>query len=140
MTEHERLTILNHAFVRIYRSFGQYLRLSYPSFDLSEKDILALVDRQAEDAQRLGKRIAERCGNVFTDTFPMEYNDMHYLNASRVLREWLPIQKSMVASLKDDLHRLGNDVDAPLLREIVQHEDECLRQLEKLNSTAPAAA
>lgn len=136
MTETEELAILNQAFVRVYRSFGQYLREAAPVFDVGEETIQAILDRQADDVERLGEYLVQEQGHVFPGAFPMEYSDLHFLKSSRLLQDWTAFQERHVQSLEGDLSRLegSGSEGALLLTEIVKHEKEHLDRLRELSA------
>ena len=134
MTEAEELAILNQAFVRTYRSYGQYLREAAPVFDVGQETIEAILDRQAADAERLGAFIVQRQGNLYPGFYPTELGDPHFLNSSFVLHDWIAAQEKLVSALEGDLARVegAEGEGIAILTEIVQHKKEHLARLREL--------
>jgi hypothetical protein len=140
--QHRRNAAWIHSFVRLYRSFGQYVQEACPTFDMGEPTVRAVIDRQRADAERLGRLIAERTGSIYTGTYPTSFADVHYLNFSRILDDWISFERHLIADLEKDqavLTELG-DLEMALMEEVVGHERENLRQLELLRSQLPAHA
>lgn len=142
MTDSEVLALLNRAFVRVYRSYGQYVREAAPVFDVGQDTIESILDRQAADAERLGEYIVREQGNIYPGHYPTELGDFHFLNTSRLLGDWVDSQRELVAGLESDLSRL-RDADGEgveILREIEKHEREHLQRLIELQKIpAPVA-
>jgi hypothetical protein len=134
MNDNNVLATLNRAFIRVYRSFGQYLYEAYPTLDIGADTIRSLWQRQADDARRLGEYIGERQGSVVTGTFPIDYADLHFLNASGVVADWICQQRKLIEQLKADRAALGdrNDPGVAILDEIIDHERESLARLQSL--------
>lgn len=136
MTETEELAILNQAFVRVYRSFGQYLREAAPVFDVGQDTIQAIIDRQYADAERLGTYVVQQQGNVYPGAYPIDLGEIHFLNSSYILREWIVAQEKYVKLLEGDLARVkcSESEGVALLTEIVKHEKEHLERLRELST------
>lgn len=136
MTDAEAFAILNHAFVRVYRSFGQYLREASLDFDVGQETIEAIWERQAADARRLGQWIVREQGSIYSGFYPIEYGDVHFLSSSHVLGDWIVEQEKLVAALDSDLERLAS-YDGPgveLLAEIAAHERAHLQRIRELHA------
>lgn len=140
--DRDAATILNHAFVRVFRAFGQYVREACVQFDVGALELGPLLERQHADAERLGTLVADRFGAVYTGTYPIEFGDIHFLNCSHILGDWIRWQERLVAGLegdRNDLARLG-DPDLGLVEEILGHERATLQTLTELKHTCHAAA
>lgn len=138
MSQPDTLTVLNQAFVRIYRSFGQYLREACIEFDVGEETVRELLQREANDAERLGTAIGARQGSVYTGTYPIEFGDLHFLNSSCILTDWLGHQRQLVEDLHSERSTMG-EVDDPtvaLLDEIIANERDALAKIEALQQPA----
>lgn len=140
MTDNELLAILSRAFLRVFRSFANYLRENaWPNWDFGEEEMRRIAERQGADAQRLGRYIADRQGSVYTGNYPAEYGELHFLNASWILTDWIKAQKGLVAELESDVSLLVGSADpgADMLRETLQHAREDLATLRDLARKAP---
>lgn len=140
MSSLEVIAILNRAFIRVYRSFGQYLRDAVVVFDIGEQATFRdLIERQRHDANRLGTYIADQRGSVDTGGYPMDFGDLHFLNASRIVADWQLCQEQLVRELAADRAELGNSADpgVAMLDEIIAHERETLAKLRQIRSAAP---
>ena len=144
----DSLANLNRAFVRIYRSYGQYLLSAFPEFDSATVTVAQpLIARQTADVERLGRHLAREQGNVLLGNFPMEFGELHFLDASFLIPDWIEHQKRLIAELEADRSAgagAEDSVGLALLDEALAHERDSLAQLEKLkaaatpNSPAPA--
>ena len=144
----DSLVNLNRAFVRIYRSYGQYLHSASPEFDSATAAVVGpLITRQASDAERLGRHLVREQGNVLLGNFPMEFGKLHFLDARFLIPDWIEHQKTLIAELETDRSAIDGAVDSAgleLLDEALTHERDSLTQLEKLkviatpSSPAPA--
>ena len=131
----DALAILNRAFVRVYRSFGQYLLWASPHWDAGADVIERVLLRQADDADRLGKWIASQYSSLVIGNFPAAYSDLHFLTSSRLLADWKAEQKKLIADLQSDRAALADFANEPgvqILDETIEHEKDTLAQLEKL--------
>lgn len=133
MKEAQAHAILNHAFVTIYRSYGMYLREAWPNFDIGDEAMVQrITDEEERDAARLGQYIFERCGDVNPGHVRMNIGDIHYINFSRILPEWVADQQKVLKSLEDDCAALtgGPDPDGlAILKEVLNHERAHLARL-----------
>ena len=126
---------LSRAFLRIYRSLGQYIKGAVPRFDVGHDQILDIIEQQERDAERLGRFIVDQWGTLFTGGYEDEFANLHFVNASRLLEEWVPLQERVVAGLVKDREDVDDDTEAAkLLDDIIAHERDSLTKLEKLHS------
>lgn len=141
MTDRASLAVLNQAFVRIYRSMGQYLReAAATTFDVGESEIRTIWEEEANDAQRLGRYLAEHQGRVYPGVYPSAFGDLHYLNASRLLPDWAAAQTRLIEDLQAlHAHIPPDDPGGPILGEIIEHERDHLARLRAVRS-APVPA
>jgi hypothetical protein len=143
--ERDAATILNHAFVRVFRAFGQYVREACVHFEVGADSLGPRLERQHADAERLGTLLADRFGAVYTGTYPIAFGDIHFLNCSYIVGDWIRWQQQLVAGLEADRNDLARlqDPDLGLVDEILTHERDTLQVLSQLNDpaqTEPCAA
>lgn len=143
MIDRRTVAVLNRAFVRLHRSLTQYLlREAWPELDVGESELRAIAERQSKDVERLGRFIVEEAGSVYPGNYPTEYGDLHYLNASYVLSDWIASQEKLIKELDADVRELAGPFDAgsALLREILAHERENLGTLRRIAASLDAHA
>lgn len=141
MIDAKTLDILQAVFIRLFRSYGQFLlHEAWPVFDVAEEPIRQVALEQREEATRLGELIVRETGTINTGQYPSRFGDLHYLNASRILLDWVPEQRALVAELEKDVSNFGSrdDVPARLVREILVREQEHLASLEQIVRQIPA--
>lgn len=141
MTSPAALAILGRVFTRVYRSFGQYLAVAWPVLDVDEEFYHTVIKDEKKLAEALGAHLYEQQGYVDPGNFPLQYGDVHYLNASRISRDWLGHQQLLVAALERDIAALPADTDArsrELCDQVLQRERETLAKLRDM-SRRPAA-
>lgn len=130
--------ILNRCFIRIYRSFTQYMTEASPYFDIGDEEtIRSWIRREADDATTLGQYIARMRGNVQLGQYPQDYGDFHFLSITRMLIDWVPFQERLVRDLEADAKELPPNLVEPhkLLSTIISHEKDLLSELKSLAST-----
>ena len=122
-------------FVRIHRSFSQFIHQSWPHPDLFGVERLReLVDREIDDARRLGKELVQQYGHVREGNFPPRYLDCFYLNLSRLLPDWIVEQRKLLAAVEADRDAIAAmGTTSPLVDAIVHHERDLLAALEELD-------
>jgi hypothetical protein len=132
--------ILNRAFVRIYRSFSQYMRYADPDYDVGANVLPDAIDREFQDAERLGRLIVDRFGPVNPGMMDPHCGALHFLSIRHLLPEWTSGQARLVNGLEEDrarLEQVGAEPDViDLIDEILQHERDLLGLLRE---QAPAA-
>jgi hypothetical protein len=134
------MPMLNDAFVRLYRSFLQYLREGWAVFDAHEVIFDHLIDGQRDDADQLAKLIFDEQGHVHSGSFPKEYAYMHYCSVTQLLPDIVGFQRTLIAELTNDRAKLGNAGAATtpgvkLLDDIIRRQKDALTQLESLLAT-----
>ena len=139
MSDPGTLAVLNQSFVRVYRSFGQYMQEAWPTFDVGEATIKSIIDRQATDAERLGKYLIGEQGTLYTGNYSLDFGDLHFLNSSRLLADWTIAQEQLVADLEADRARITTeDPGTQILEGIISNEKDHLAQLSELRAARTA--
>lgn len=134
MNPNLRIAVLHRVFLALYRSFGQYIRDAGSFFDVGEPVVRELIERQRADAERLGRMLADETGSLHTGAYPTEFGDVHFLNFSRVLTDWLPEQRKLIAELESLRASVAGlaDTSTGLIDDILAHERDCLSKLEAI--------
>lgn len=144
MTDRAAQVILNRAFLRVYRSYGMYLREAWPAYDVGDEAVIQqIIDEENRDASRLGQHLTNHYGSADPGHYRMDIGDIHYINFSRILPEWIADQVKLVKGLETDLTALAGCADADgvaLLNEILAHERSHLDRLQTMKRTPVVAA
>lgn len=126
--------VLNDAFVRVYRSLTQYLIAATPTYDVGGDVVPAIIDRQTQDLDRLGRAIYQQRGFIDTGSFPTDFSDLHFANMSAILDRWIDHQKELVSDLRALRGQIGDRPipELEILDEIIAHEAENLQTMSGL--------
>jgi hypothetical protein len=137
MSSPEVVAAAQRIFVLVHRSFTQFLlHDAWPNFDVRADEMLELAREQRCDADRLGEAIVRAVGTIYVGQYSMAYGDLHFLNASRILIDWLAAERELVANLEKESAALDGSTEllAQCAREVVENEKGRLARLETIAS------
>ena len=135
MSANQATAAAQRIFLLLHRSFTQFLlHDAWPTFDVQGDAMLELAREQRRDADRLGEALVRAVGSVYVGQYPIQYGDLHFLNASRILVDWLAAERELVSRLEKEAAALAGSTDllAQAARETVENEKGRLARLEAI--------